>query len=154
MKICDRYEHQKALVALERQVAYSEIASIIEVPELVFGRDNPKRIKSVVSDRFNERGWADRVRIVSSTNLTINFMKNKVGVCFQLGNVARMYADLLKLETLGLDNKIDVGVIILPDALESRKLGANYARFDRLRKEMQVFSRIFSLPIVVISLSN
>jgi len=154
MKICDRYEHQNALAVLEQKIPFKEFATIIEVSQLTFGRDNPKYIKSVVSERFNEKGWADRVRIVASTNLTINYMKNKVGVCFQLGNVARMYADLLKLETLGLENKIDVGVIILPDALESSKLGANYARFDRLKKEMQVFSRIFTLPMLVISLSN
>lgn len=154
MKICDQYEHQNALAILEQKIPFSEVVTIVEVPHLLFGRDNPKHIKSVVSERFNEKGWADRVRIVASTNLTINYMKNKVGVCFQLGNVARMYADLLKLETLGLDRKIEVGVIILPDALESSKLGANYARFDRLKKELQVFSRIFTLPMVVLSLSN
>jgi hypothetical protein len=154
MKICDKYEHQNAYYVLEQKVEFSEVVSIVEVPGLIFGRDNPKYIKAVVSERFNEKGWADRVKVVPTVNLTINFMKNKVGVCFQLGNVARMYADLLKLETLGLDDKIDVGVIILPDALESSKLGANYARFDRLKKELQVFSRIFTLPMMVISLSN
>ena len=104
MKICDRYEHQNAMAVLEQKISFKEFAAIIEVPQLTFGRDNPKYIKSVVSERFNEKGWADRVRIVASTNLTINYMKNKVGVCFQLGNVARMYADLLKLETLGLES--------------------------------------------------
>lgn len=154
MKICDRYEHQKALILLEQKIGFSEIASIIEVPGLMFGRDNPKYIKSVISERFNEKGWADRVKVAPSAKITISFMKNNVGVCFQLGNVARMYADLLKLETLGLDNKIDVGIIALPDALESSKLGANYARYDRLIKELKVFSRIFTLPMVVLSLSN
>lgn len=78
---------------LNRKFRLKELA-IIEVPQLTFGRDNPKYIKSVVSEKdLMEKGWADRVRIVASTNLTINYMKNKVGVCFQLGNVARMYAD-------------------------------------------------------------
>jgi len=154
MKICDRFEHKEAMRILNTRVNFDELAKIIEVPNIKFGHDNPKTIKSVVSDRFNQKGWADRVKVVSSANLTINFMKNRIGVCFQLGNVARMYADLLKLETLGRDNKIDVGVIILPDAIESLKLGANYARYDRLKKEMLVFSKIFSVPILILSLSN
>jgi restriction endonuclease BglII len=154
MRICDSFEHRNAMAALRKRMPFEEIAEIIEVPELRFGRDTPKHMKDVVSERFNGRGWADRVRIVPGANLTVNFMKNRVAACFQLGNVARIYADLLKLESMGLDHKIDVGLVMLPDAIESAKLGANYARFDRLKKEMKVYSRIFSLPLLILSLSN
>lgn len=61
-------------------------------------------------------------------------MKNRVGVCFQLDNVARMYADLLKLQVLGKNGKIDAGVIIVPYGHESKLLGANYPRYDCLQE--------------------
>ena len=154
MKICEYYEHNGAIKTLESRLPLADIKNIVEAQNIKFGKDNPKHIKEIISERFNKEGWADRVKVVPNANLTISFMKNRVGVCFQLGNVARMYADLLKLEEMGQDRKIDVGVIILPDALKLAKLGANYVRFDRLAKELQIYAKIFKLPILLLSLAN
>lgn len=86
--------------------------------------------------------------------LSISFLKSRVGVCFQIGNVARTYADILKLNQLNKKGIIDVGVIVVPHKLESKKMGANYAQFDRLANELSQFSDIISAPIIVIGLSN
>ena len=72
MRICDRYEHKKALSVLEKRISYKEISSLIELPHLKFGNYSTKYIKSKISDRFNESGWADRVKVVSGANLTIS----------------------------------------------------------------------------------
>jgi hypothetical protein len=155
MKICEQLDHREAeKILLSKGLILREITEAVQDSNLKFGRDTPQQIKRIVADHFNQRGWADRVKVSEKTNLTINFMKNRVGICFQIGNVARMYADILKLLALSQGGKIDVGVIIVPDEHESKLLGANYTRFDRLKKEMQVFSEIITLPILVISLSN
>jgi hypothetical protein len=155
MKICEKLNHRDAeKILLSKGSLLREVTNIVQDSNLKFGRDNPQRIKSLIADKFNQKGWADRVKVSEKTNLTINFMKSRVGVCFQLGNVARIYADLLKLQALGRSGKIDVGVIIVADGHESKLLGANYASYDRLKKEMQVFSEIINIPILIISLSN
>lgn len=86
--------------------------------------------------------------------MTISFLKDKIGLCIQLGNVSRTYADILKLNYLGHNGKISAGVIIVPGVLETKKLGANYARFDRLSREIELFSEIIETPILVLSLSD
>jgi hypothetical protein len=45
---------------------------------------------------------------------TVTSMKDEVGLCLQTGNMARMYADLIKLLTLYLDNAIKAAAIIVP----------------------------------------
>jgi len=97
MKICDQYDHCNGLKVIQNiEGIFKEIKAIFTHKNLIFGTTSPKEIKTKISDRFNQRGWADDVKVCKS-NLTINFMKSKVGVCFQTGNVARTYADILKL---------------------------------------------------------
>lgn len=154
MKICDTYSH---LFASDKLAAkgniYSEIDQILSDKNLVFGRNRPKEIKFTIGEKFNAKGWADKTR-VGTSRLTINFLKSKVGICFQLGNVARTYADILKLAQLGKKNVIDIGIIIVPHKIESKKMGANYAQYDRLSAEIKHFQDIINLPILVIGLSN
>ena len=154
MKICDTYSHLYAADKLKAKGnVLSEIESILTNGQLIFGKSRPSQIKASVSSQFNEKGWADKIR-VGQSRLTISFLKAKVGVCFQLGNVARTYADIMKLSQLGKKNVIDVGVIIVPHKIESKKLGANYAQYDRLSAEINHFEDIINTPILVIGLSN
>lgn len=154
MKICDQYNHHYGLEEIQNKNGIiDEIRTVITDAKLTFGKNPPKEIKSRISEKFNQKGWADKVK-VGNSNLTISFMKSKVGVCFQIGNVARTYADILKLSQLNKKNIIDAGVIIVPHKLESKLMGANYAQYDRLAKELSQFSDIILTPILVIGLSN
>ncbi len=154
MKICDTYSHLYASDKLtEKGNIYSEIEHILSDKNLIFGQKGPKEIKSIIAHKFNSKGWADKTR-VGTSRLTISFLKSKVGICFQLGNVARTYADILKLSQLGKKNVIDIGVLIVPHKIESKILGANYAQYDRLSAEIRHFKDIINVPILVIGLSN
>lgn len=154
MKICDQYNHHGGLKLIQSKAeVWKELCEVLTNSSLSFGTNPSKEIKANISERFNQKGWADKVK-VGTSNLTISFLKSKVGVCFQIGNVARTYADILKLSQLNKKGIIDVGVIIVPHKLESKKMGANYAQFDRLANELSQFSDIVSAPIIVIGLSN
>jgi hypothetical protein len=155
MRVCECYDHLQATdLLLAKGNLFGEIDSIISSCELRFGVNRPNEIKTFLAHGFNRNGWADRVRIQNNNNLTISFLKNNVGICVQFGNVARTYADILKLTYLGKKRIIDLGVIIVPDILESKSLGANYAQFDRLRREIDIFSEIIDVPLLVLSLTN
>ncbi len=155
MKICQHYNFRNATVILNnKKEAYADINKVFNESHLIFGVDKPIIIKKRIMESFNRYGWADRVKVEASLNLTINFIKNRVGLCFQIGNVARTYADILKFAILYKRKIIDVGVLIVPDDMESKKLGANYACFSRLEKELMVLDGIFLVPILVVGLSN
>ncbi|MHB8807631.1 MAG: BglII/BstYI family type II restriction endonuclease [Anaerolineaceae bacterium] len=155
MEICDIYNHHNALSIIDLyRITYKEIIEIIKKCDLSFGLNRPKEIKNYYSREFNSKGWADRVKIKNNNNLTINFAKNHLGVCFQFGNIARTYADMLKLTYLCKKSVIEIGILIVPDEIESKKLGANYAQFERLAREIEIFSDIINVPIQIISLRN
>jgi len=153
MKVCDYYSHMDAKNIISGKNLFDEISNCLTIDNLFFARGNPARIKKEVGNKFNAQGWADRINLKNS-NISINFLKFKIGVCLQIGNVARMYADILKLYYLYDEGIIDVGVVCVPHQLESAKLGANYARYDRLKKELKLFGKIIQVPVLVICLSN
>ena len=154
MKVCDKYYHLNALEIIQsKDGVQKELFDLVNTVELTFGINPSVEIKRKISDRFNRKGWADKVK-VGNSNLTISFIKSKIGVCFQIGNVARTYADILKLMQLHKKGIIDVGIIYVPHKIESKKMGANYAQYDRLAKELAQFKDIITAPILVIGLSN
>jgi aspartyl-tRNA synthetase len=154
MRIVSKYDHLNALeIILQNNGVWRDIEEILTSPELQFSKGNSQTIKKSIEKKFSLKGWADRVSLGNS-KLTISFLRDKVGVCFQIGNVARTYADILKLVYLCSIGVIQVAVIIVPDNVESKKLGANYASFERLKNEIKLFQNILNVPIMVIGLSN
>lgn len=153
MRICNIYSHKGGSEILRSKAASGELTDAIENCTIKFQKGAPAAIKRDISDVLTSKQWVDKVR-VGKSRLTINFLKEDIGVCFQIGNVARTYADILKLNHLGNKGIIDVGIIVVPHEVESRSLGTNYASFDRLQNEIQLFSNEIITPIVVIGISN
>lgn len=95
-------------------------------------------------------GWSQAVRIRATRGLTITAMNNSVGLCLQTGNMARFYADLLKLQAQYLDEKLTSAIYILPTRDAARRLGSNIAHYERFTAELQIFQRVITVPLVVI----
>lgn len=155
MKINKQFDIVDAISLLDQKPRIlPEIEKIFSDCDLAFGKNRPDQIKRALAIEFNRLGWADRVPIQKDQNLTISFLKNRVGICIQFGNVARTYSDVLKLTFLTKKNIIDLGIIIVPNATESKLLGANYSSFARLSREIEIFSEIIGTPLVIFGVSN
>ena len=155
MRIIDSYSHRSADIVFESRVGIlEEIRSVFNDGSTVIGRERSQEIKNIVSERFSQLGWADNVRVASGSSMTISFMKQQVGVNLQMGNVARTYADILKLDLLGFKGIIQVGVIVVASRSEAKQLGANYAYFERLKRELRIFTDVISTPLLALALSN
>jgi hypothetical protein len=84
--------------------------------------------------------------------MTITSMKNNVGLCLQTGNMARIYADLMKLQALYLDNAIKAAAIVLPSQPVASRLGSNIANAKRLERELEIFVKVYHVPTLVFAL--
>lgn len=153
MKICNSYSHNGGMEILKSNNSNHDLIEAVENCNTLFRKGSPYKIKREMDFFLTSRQWVDQVR-VGKTRLTISFMKNKIGVCFQIGNVARTYADILKLNHLGNKRIIDVGIIFVPHEIESKSLGANYASFDRLKNEIILFQDEIKTPLVIYGISN
>lgn len=81
-------------------------------------------------------------------------MKDSVGLCLQTGNVGRFYADMLKLQTLYLNGKIESGIVILPTNHAAKLMGDNLANFERFIRELNLYKKIITIPIHVIGIEE
>jgi hypothetical protein len=129
-----------------------EILRAIEICPIKPGPRASESLKDDILDRLHKYGWSDQVELDPTSHISITSLKSKAGLCFQTGNMGRMYADLLKLQTLYLRGSINVGVMIVPTLLAARQLGSNIANLDRLALELPIFERAITVPIMAVGI--
>jgi len=128
-----------------------QIDSIFSSLTIAIKRFAASKINHEVSLRLKEFGWSDSVRLAEGSKITITSIKDDVGLCMQTGNVSRIYADLLKLQSLYVNDSIKSAIIIVPTGKAARKLGGNIVSFERLCRELPIFARVITLPIIIIA---
>jgi hypothetical protein len=101
-------------------------------------------------------GWSGEVSVSPPESaMTITSKKAHTGLCLQTGgNMSRIYADLLKLQALYLNNVIRCGVFVLPSAHAAKILGDNIAQADRLIRELAIFRKVVTIPLLVYSVES
>jgi hypothetical protein len=97
-------------------------------------------------------GWSSEYPVSIGSDITITSVKQGVGLCLQTGNMARMYADLIKLQTLYLDDAIKSAVIVLPSQPMAKLLGSNIAQAKRLERELEIFRKAYHVPTLIYAL--
>ena len=137
-----------------------EVVSIQIVDEVrkIFGNTS-ESLKRYANRSFKEDillalkrgGWSDIVKLDETiANISITSMRDRIGLCFQTGNVARMYADLLKLQVLYRRGTVRCGIVIVPTRESGEHFGSNCATYERLSREMPIFDQAIDMPLVII----
>lgn len=105
--------------------------------------------------RLHSKGWIDGLPLSVYSKISITSMLEKIGLCVQTGNVARIYADLLKMQTLYTDEKINAGILVVPTKDCADAFGKNVANYERLIRELTyVFSKVITIPLLIICFSS
>jgi len=107
-------------------------------------------IRKYITSEMSSIGWSNRTIIHPETQISITGILNDTALCVQLGNVSRYYADLLKLQFLYQSKKCSQSIYILPTYSFAKLLGSNISNFDRLTKELKIFKKIITIPILVL----
>ena len=147
------YEHRSGLKVVPHDIV-SEVESIIGEINPVLSKNSVSTIKAVIRERLEKNGWTGEYRLDASSKITISSYRKGIGMCFQTGNVGRIYADLLKLQTLYTKGNIIAGIILIPQLNTAKLLGSNMANYERLIRELPIFSQVITMPIVVIGLDG
>lgn len=141
-------EGDKAVpVMLQREVA-AAIDSIAITPAVGVSA----KIRDAFLSSLKGVGWSSEVCVSRDSDMTITSMKGEVGLCLQTGNMARIYADLMKLQAMYLDNSIRSAVIVLPSQPIAQQLGSNIAQAQRLERELDIFKKAYHVPTLVFAL--
>lgn len=140
--------HRYGDMVVPNDIQQDIVKSIINTKTEPARRTSPK-IKEEMLNHLLGSGWSGEVELDPVSKITITSAKNKIGLAFQTGNMGRMYADLLKLQTLYLRETIKAGVFIVPTYDAAQLLGDNVTNFDRLTKELAIFERSITVPILI-----
>jgi len=104
-------------------------------------------VKQRIRDIFHS--WDKRGKNTKSLNLKYGFRRGKIQAEIQFGNVARFYADVMKMEQAYRDEKIKYGLLILPNKETAKAMGSNLANFEKARDELREMRDIITMPMIV-----
>lgn len=129
-----------------------EIIDAIHSVTIKPARGAATKLRDAFLSDLKSSGWSGEVPVSAGSDMTITSMKDQVGLCLQTGNMARMYADLMKLQAMYLDNAIKAAAIIVPSQPISLLLGSNIAQAKRLIRELDIFKKAYHVPTIVFAL--
>lgn len=145
------YDHLGAVTALSapRVNSVKQVIASIEVAQRE--RSTPK-VRARILDGLHRDGWPDETKLDPMSGMTVTGVRDGVGLCLQTGNMSRMYADLLKLQLLFVRKKITGSIVLVYANAAARELGQNLANFDRLTRELEIFTEVITVPTLVFGL--
>lgn len=140
-----KYSHNYGEHELNKQkpVLYSKIQEELKKAS----KKEDGEIKEAIEDLFSE--WKSNKTVNDNLSLRYDFRKEGIQVEFQFGNVARYYADIMKLEYSVSESSMDYGILIVPTKKRAERMGHNLAYYERAKNEMQEFRKIIESSIVI-----
>lgn len=130
----------------------TEIADAINSVSIKPANGAATKIRDAILSGLKTSGWSGKFPVAKGSDMTITSVRDAIGLCLQTGNMARMYADLMKLQTLYLDNAINAAVLIVPSEPVALMLGSNIAQAKRLERELEIFRKAYHVPTLVFAL--
>lgn len=151
MKFAFTYEHHNGGIIWTDKDLLEWITDIFEVPSIGIKPRCTTQIRQHVSNELLSEGWGLDVKIDQELGLKVFGMKDDLAFQLQTGNMSRAPYDLLKLQYLYQSGKIEGAALAVPTRACANKIGDNIANFERICKELVVFDRVITVPILLIA---
>jgi hypothetical protein len=149
-----------------KQETLEILTSITEIPQFsppkVRTRDshtmtfptNASRLNLLIQDRFVSKGW-ERNPLITNDGLSkikADYLKGRVIVEVQFGNMGRWYADLYKFQLSVSLGNADVGVSVVAMKHFAETMDENVAHYERVVRELGYARNSIAVPIWVIGI--
>jgi len=151
MRFAYIYDHHNAAAEWTRRDLQEWLTDIFEAPHLRICERCTSDIRTHVKNEIEKEGWAINVKIDQSLGLSVFAMRDDLAFQLQTGNMSRAPYDLLKLQYLYLTERIQAAALAMPTKKCADKIGSNVANAERICNELQLFSRIITVPILAIA---
>ncbi len=151
MKLAWAYNHNNGEKEWATRGLGDWITDVFEAPAIKLRPGVTNDIRAHVRTEFEKEGWAINVKIDPDYELTVFALRDDLAAHLQTGNMSRAPYDLLKLQSLYSAKRIEAAALALPTKAAAQALGSNIAHADRLSNELKLFSRIITVPILLIA---
>lgn len=152
MKLAYTYEdHHNAGSEWEKRDLKEWLTDVFEAPAIKIRKGCTSDIRAHVEHEFLNEGWALDVRLDSDSMIKVFSMKEDMAFQLQTGNMSRAPYDLLKLEYLYKSGRIETAALALPTQDAAKVMGDNIAYAERVIRELKLFDRVITLPLLVVA---
>lgn len=152
MKLAFTYDaHHSAGSEWEARGQKEWLTDVFEAPALKIEKGCTSLIREHVDSELLAEGWARDVNLDPGLGLTVFGTKSDAAFHLQTGNMSRAPYDLLKLQYLFVSGRIEIAALALPTKEAAKKIGDNIANADRVVRELQLFDRVITVPILIVA---
>lgn len=151
MKLAYVYDHHNAVAEWTKRELDEWLTDVVVAPKLRLARRCTAGIRAHIESEFQADGWALDVKIAQRLRLTVFAIKGDMAFQLQTGNISRAPYDLLKFQYLFQAKKIECAALAVPTNAAAKKIASNVANAERIQKELQVFDRVITVPIMLIA---
>lgn len=152
MKLAYTYDdHHSAGSEWERRDLKEWLTDVFEAPAVQIGTRCTPEIRKHVETEFLNEGWALNVHLDHAHGLSVFAMWGDLAFQLQTGNMSRAPYDLLKLQYLFQSQRIEAAALALPTKEAAKAIGDNIAHAERVIKELALFDRVITVPILVVA---
>ncbi|MEQ8602868.1 MAG: restriction endonuclease [Marivibrio sp.] len=151
MKLAFPYDHRDGIAQWGERDLYEWVTDIFECPSVRIGPGCTNDVRNHVEKEFIREGWARDVKLDQDLKLNVFAQKDDLAFQLQTGNMSRAPYDLLKLQYLFQSGRIEAAALAVPTKDAARAIGENIANADRIVRELQLFDRVITVPILLIA---
>ena len=151
MKLAYTYDHHNSLVEWKRRDLDEWLTDIFEAPSIKIKPKCTEAIRSHVFSELRKEGWALDVLLDQGSKIDVSAMSGDLAFQLQTGNMSRAPYDLLKLQFLFQSERIEAASLAVPTKECAKKIGSNLANAERISNELEIFSRVITVPILLVA---
>ena len=151
MRLGATYSHHHGVDIWKDRDLYEWITDVFEAPHLKVGECPTTKIRDYVKQELETQGWGFNIRVDADSDLTVFSRKDDLVIQMQTGNISRYAYDLLKIQHLYMKKEIDAALLAVPTKAAALKIGSNLASCERIWNELNVFNRLITTPLMLVS---
>lgn len=151
MKFVGAYSLHNGNAEWDRRELSEWLTDLFEAPAILIEPGCTGSIRTHIRDELTKAGWACGPRIDPAFDLTVTGINRDLAFQIQTGNVSRAFYDLVKLQYLYTQKKIEAAALAVPTKAAAEVISSNVANADRVWSELQLFDRIITVPMLLVS---
>ncbi|MBF9045462.1 restriction endonuclease [Rhodobacterales bacterium HKCCE4037] len=152
MKLAYTYEeHHSSGAEWEKRELKEWLTDVFEAPAIAIAKGSTSEIRKHVEAEFLNEGWALNVQLDRTSGLNVFAMQDDLAFQLQTGNMSRAPYDLLKFQYLFQSGRIEAAALAVPTKEAAKVIGDNIANSERIIKELELFDRVITVPILVVA---
>jgi len=130
----------------------AQLLELIEQLQFEITKGCGDELREAILSKLKLDGWSHKFKLDNQSKISLTSYKNGVVLCFQTGNMGRFYADLLKLEYVYRNKKVDSVIYLIPSKSAAKLIGSNIANYERFIYEFDLFKDIITIPSLIIGI--